>query len=76
VFGWHTLGSKRVYTLRVVVGLTCALKTPGLLQDDIVATTEEIQFVAQYERECAFVSSLLAVTPSNVRWGDRVRRTY
>jgi hypothetical protein len=40
--------------------------------DDTAATIEEIEFVAQYERECAFVSSLSVVTPSSVRWGDRV----
>jgi hypothetical protein len=27
--GWHTLGSKQVYTPRVVVDLACALKTPS-----------------------------------------------
>jgi hypothetical protein len=41
-------------------------------QDDTATTIEEIEFIAQYERECAFVSSLSVVTPSNVRWRDRV----
>jgi hypothetical protein len=41
-------------------------------QDDTAVTAEEIEFVAQYERECVFASSLSDVTPSSVRWGDRV----
>jgi hypothetical protein len=37
------------------------------------ATTEEEEFTAQFERECAFVSCCLSVdTPSNGRWADRV----
>jgi hypothetical protein len=36
------------------------------------ATTEEIEFSDQFARECAFVTTLSAITPSNTRWGDRV----
>ena len=41
-------------------------------KDDSTVTTEEIKFIAQYERECAFINSLPVVTPSNDMWGDRV----
>jgi hypothetical protein len=37
-----------------------------------VATTEEIEFEEKFARECAFVTTLSVVTPSNIRWGDRV----
>jgi hypothetical protein len=35
---------------------------------------EEVEFDAKFARECAFVSYLSAVTPSSVRWGDRVEK--
>jgi hypothetical protein len=41
-------------------------------QDGTAATTEEIEFVVEYDRECVFSSSLSVVTPSNIRWRDRV----
>jgi hypothetical protein len=40
--------------------------------DVSAATTEELQFDTQFARECAFTSSLFVVTPSSIRWGDRV----
>jgi hypothetical protein len=36
------------------------------------ATAEEIEFSDQFARECAFVTSLSAITPSSTRWGDKV----
>jgi hypothetical protein len=39
-------------------------------QDVSSATTEEIEFNDQFARECAFVTTLSAITPSNTRWGD------
>jgi hypothetical protein len=50
----------------------CPKKKKKKQQDDTAATTEELEFDTQFARECAFVSSLEAVTPSNVRWGDSV----
>jgi hypothetical protein len=45
---------------------------PKKKQHDISTTIiEELEFDTQFVRECAFASSLLAVTPSNIRWGDR-----
>jgi hypothetical protein len=41
-------------------------------QDVSAATTEELEFDAQFARECAFATNLLVVTPSNIRWGDKV----
>jgi hypothetical protein len=41
-------------------------------QDDSTTTTEELEFDTQFARECAFATSLSAVRPSSVRWGDRV----
>jgi hypothetical protein len=41
-------------------------------QDVSAATTEEIDFSNQFARECAFVTTLSAITPSSIRWGDRV----
>jgi hypothetical protein len=41
-------------------------------QDVSTTTTEELEFNTQFVRECAFTSSLSAVTPSNIRWGDIV----
>jgi hypothetical protein len=41
-------------------------------QDVSTTTTEELEFDTQFARECAFTSSLFVVTPSSIRWGDRV----
>ena len=41
-------------------------------QDVSAMTTEEIEFSDQFARECAFMTTLSAITPSNIRWGDRV----
>jgi hypothetical protein len=41
-------------------------------QDDTTTSVEEIDFTTQFSRECAFASSLSVVTPSNIRWGDKV----
>jgi hypothetical protein len=42
-------------------------------QHDVSATTtEELEFDAQFARECAFTSSLYVITPSSIIWGDRV----
>jgi hypothetical protein len=41
-------------------------------QDVLAATAEEIEFSDQFARECAFVTTLSAITPSNTRWGDKV----
>jgi hypothetical protein len=38
----------------------------------LVATAEEIKFNDQFARECAFVTTLSVVTPSSIRWGDKV----
>jgi hypothetical protein len=34
-------------------------------------TTEKVEFDEKFVRECAFVTTLSVVTPSNIRWGDR-----
>jgi hypothetical protein len=41
-------------------------------QDGSAATTEEIEFSDQFSRECAFITTLSAITPYNTIWGDRV----
>jgi hypothetical protein len=41
-------------------------------QDGSATTTEEIEFSEKFARECAFMTTLSVVTPSNIRWGDRV----
>jgi hypothetical protein len=41
-------------------------------QDVLGATAEKIEFSDQFARECAFVTTLFAITPSSTRWGDRV----
>jgi hypothetical protein len=41
-------------------------------QDVSAATTKELEFGEQFARECAFMTTLSVVTPSNIRWGDRV----
>jgi hypothetical protein len=33
---------------------------------------KEIEFDEKLARECAFVTTLFVVTPSSIRWGDRV----
>jgi hypothetical protein len=50
----------------------CPKKKKNKQQDDTTVTIEEVEFVAQYARECAFVSYLSIVTPSSVGCGDRV----
>jgi hypothetical protein len=39
-------------------------------QDGSVATTEEIEFNDQSSRECAFITTLSAITTSITIWGD------
>jgi hypothetical protein len=41
-------------------------------QDVLAATTEEIEFEEKFARECAFITTLSAITPSSISWGDRV----
>jgi hypothetical protein len=41
-------------------------------QDGSAATAEEIEFSEKFARECAFMTTLSVVTPSSIRWGDRV----
>jgi hypothetical protein len=41
-------------------------------QDGSVATAEEIEFSDRFARECAFIATLSAITPSSISWGDRV----
>jgi hypothetical protein len=41
-------------------------------QDVSTVTIEEIEFSDQFARECAFMITLSAITPSSIRWGDRV----
>jgi hypothetical protein len=38
----------------------------------VSTTTEEIEFEEKFARECAFITTLSAITPSNISWGDRV----
>jgi hypothetical protein len=40
--------------------------------DVLRATTEELEFKEKLARECAFVTTLSAITPSSTRWGGRV----
>jgi hypothetical protein len=42
------------------------------LEDVSAMTTEELEFDENFARECAFTTTLSVVTPSNIRWGDRV----
>jgi hypothetical protein len=35
-------------------------------------TVKEIEFEEKFARECAFITTLSAITPSSTRWGDRV----
>jgi hypothetical protein len=35
-------------------------------------TTKELEFDEKISRECAFTTNLSVVTPSNVKWGERV----
>jgi hypothetical protein len=41
-------------------------------QDESAATVEEMEFSDQFARECAFITILSTITPSNISWGDRV----
>jgi hypothetical protein len=41
-------------------------------QDVSAATAKEIEFSDQFARECVFMTTLSAITPSSTRWGDRV----
>jgi hypothetical protein len=41
-------------------------------QDGSTTTIEEIEFNDKFVRECAFMTTLPIVTPSNIRWGDKV----
>jgi hypothetical protein len=41
-------------------------------QDISAATAEELEFDAHFARECAFATAFSVVTPSSIRWGDRV----
>jgi hypothetical protein len=51
----------------------CPKKKKKKQQEGTVVTIEEAEFIAQFERECAFVSCCSPIdTPSNGRWGDRV----
>jgi hypothetical protein len=50
----------------------CPKKRKKKQQDVSAATTEEIEFNEQFARECAFMTTLSIVTPSSIRWGDRV----
>jgi hypothetical protein len=38
----------------------------------LAATAEEVEFEEKFARECAFITTLSAITPSNISWGDRV----
>jgi hypothetical protein len=42
------------------------------LYDVSAVTAEELEFDEQFARECAFATTLSVVTPSSIRWGDRV----
>jgi hypothetical protein len=50
----------------------CPKKNKKKKQDDTATTAKEVEFAAQFPRECAFVSCLSVVTPSSVKWGNRV----
>jgi hypothetical protein len=39
-------------------------------QDMLAVTTEEIEFEEKFARECAFITTLSAITPSSISWGD------
>jgi hypothetical protein len=41
-------------------------------QGGSTATVEEIEFEEKFARDYAFVTTLSVVTPSSIRWGDRV----
>jgi hypothetical protein len=42
------------------------------MQDVSTTTKEELEFDEQFARECAFPTTLSVVTPSHIKWGDRV----
>jgi hypothetical protein len=50
----------------------CPEKKKKKQQDVSAETAEEIEFNDQFARECAFVTTLSTITPSNTRWGDTV----
>jgi hypothetical protein len=50
----------------------CPKKKKKRQQDYTATTTLEVEYAAQFERECAFISCCSVDAPSNVRWGDRV----
>jgi hypothetical protein len=41
-------------------------------QDVLAVIVEEINLEEKFARECAFITTLSAITPSSTRWGDRV----
>jgi hypothetical protein len=41
-------------------------------QDGSIATAEEIEFSDRFAKECAFIATLSAITPSSISWEDRV----
>jgi hypothetical protein len=41
-------------------------------QDVSAVTIEELELDEQFARECAFSTTLSVVTPSSIRWGDKV----
>jgi hypothetical protein len=41
-------------------------------KSDGSATTTKIEFEEKFARECAFLTTIYSITPSNTRWGDRV----
>jgi hypothetical protein len=47
-------------------------KNKNKQQDVSIATTKDLEFNEQFMRECAFTTTFIVVTPSNIRWGDKV----
>ena len=50
----------------------CPKKKKKKQWGDLATTAEELEFDTQFARGCPFATSLSVVTPSNVKWGDRV----
>jgi hypothetical protein len=50
----------------------CPKRKKKRQQDGMAATAKEEEFVAQFGRECAFVSYCSVDAPSSVKWGDSV----
>jgi hypothetical protein len=50
----------------------CPNKKKKKQQDGSVAIAEEMDFSDWFSRECAFISTLSTITPSNISWGYRV----